>query len=106
YIGVVHFTSSDAQAALPANATLIGGSGSFSVSLKAAGSQSLTATDTQSPALSASQTGIAVSPAAASTLVVNGFPGAVVAGSTGSVTVTAKDAYGNVATGYSGTIHF
>ncbi len=37
YAGTVHFTSSDAQAVLPANATLTGGTGTFSATLKTAG---------------------------------------------------------------------
>lgn len=47
-----------------------------------------------------------VNPAAASVLVVSGFPSPVIAGTVGTVTVTAKDAYGNTATGYTGTVHF
>jgi hypothetical protein len=55
YSGTVHFTSSDGHAVLPANAKLATGSGSFSVTLNTAGSQTATATDT----LSASITGTA-----------------------------------------------
>jgi len=47
---------------------------------------------------------VSVNPAAASTLVVAGFPSA--AGVPFSITVTALDSYGNVATGYMGTIYF
>src|SRR5204863_318412 len=46
YAGVVHFTSSDGQAVLPANSTLTSGSGTPSPPLKTAGSQTITATDT------------------------------------------------------------
>jgi hypothetical protein len=46
YIGTVHFTSSDAQAVLPANSTLTSGAGVFSAKLKATGTQTITATDT------------------------------------------------------------
>ena len=45
-------------------------------------------------------------PAAARTFVVCASPSTVTAGSSTTVTVTAKDAYGNVATGYAGTVHF
>ncbi len=49
YQGTVHFTSSDAQAVLPANTTLANGWwGAFSVTLKTAGSQTITASDTMS----------------------------------------------------------
>src|SRR5208283_5476333 len=46
YAGTVHFTSTDAAAVLPANATLTNGVGTFSVTLNTAGSQTVTATDT------------------------------------------------------------
>jgi hypothetical protein len=48
YSGTVHFTSSDPQAILPADATLTNGTGTFSATLKTTGSQTLTATDTGS----------------------------------------------------------
>jgi hypothetical protein len=38
--------------------------------------------------------------------VVAGFPSPTTAGVAGSFTVTAQDAYGNTATGYTGTVHF
>ena len=47
-----------------------------------------------------------VTPGAASTLKVTGFPTTDTAGTAGTFTVTAYDAYGNVATGYTGTVHF
>jgi hypothetical protein len=46
YTGLVHFTSSDPSAVLPANATLTAGTGAFSATFKTAGSQTITATDT------------------------------------------------------------
>jgi subtilisin-like proprotein convertase family protein len=45
-------------------------------------------------------------PPTASSLVVGGFPTSTTAGQAGSFTVTAEDATGNVATGYTGTVHF
>ena len=54
--------------------------------------------------ITGSQTGITVNPGSASTLAVSGFPSPAIAGAAGSVTVTAKDAYGNTATGYVGTV--
>src|SRR5262249_51621458 len=106
YTGTVHFTSSDAQATLPANSTLTNGTGSFSATLKTAGTQSLTATDTVTASITGSQAGVIVNPAAASKLTVSGFPSPVTAGVAGSFAVTAKDAFGNTATGYAGTVHF
>ena len=51
YNNVVHFTSTDSKAVLPANARLASGVGTFSVTLKTAGSQTVTATDTGTPAI-------------------------------------------------------
>jgi hypothetical protein len=39
-------------------------------------------------------------------LVLSGFPTSTTAGTSQTFTVTLKDAYGNIATGYTGTIHF
>src|SRR5207245_569732 len=108
YLGTVHFTSSDAQATLPANYAFVAadaGSHTFSATLKTAGSQSLTAADTVTTTITGSQSGISVNPAVATSLVVSGFASPSTAGTAGTVTVTAKDAYGNIATGYSGTVH-
>jgi predicted RNA methylase len=104
YSGTVHFTSSDGQATLPANATLTNGTGTFSVTLKTAGSQSVTATDTATSSITGAAT-VTVNPAAASSFTVTA-PATATAGSSFTVTVTAKDAFGNVATGYSSTVHF
>ena len=46
YTGTVSFTSTDGQAALPANSTLTNGTGTFSATLKTAGNQTIAATDT------------------------------------------------------------
>jgi hypothetical protein len=48
YTGLVHFTSTDASAILPVDATLSGGVGTFSATLKSGGSQTITATDVSS----------------------------------------------------------
>jgi hypothetical protein len=109
YGGTVHFTSTDGQATLPANYAFVStdaGVHTFSVTLKTAGSRSITATDTVTGTIAGTQSGITVNPAAASTFVVSGFPSPVTAGVAGNVTVTAKDAFGNTATGYRGTVHF
>src|SRR5262249_37978885 len=109
YWGTVHFTSSDPQADLPADYTFSAadqGVHSFSATLKTAGSQSITTADTVVPAVTGTQTGITVNPAAASRLTVAGFPSPVTAGVAGTFTVTAWDAYGNQATGYTGTVRF
>ena len=45
-------------------------------------------------------------PPLAGSFVVSGFPSPSTAGVAGSFTVTAEDANGHVATGYTGTLHF
>ena len=109
YTGTVHFTSSDAQAGLPADYTFTTadqGVHTFSAILKTAGTQSLTATDLTRPSVNGTQAGITVNPAAASRFTVTGFPSPVTAGVAGSFTVTARDPYGNRASGYTGAVRF
>ena len=53
YAGTVHFSSTDAQAVLPADATLASGVGTFNGTFATPGSQTLTATDTATPASTA-----------------------------------------------------
>jgi hypothetical protein len=106
YTGTVHFTSSDAQAGLPADYTFTAadqGAHTFSATLKTAGTQSLTVAESTA---TGTQAGITVNPAAASRFTVAGFPSPVTAGVAGSFTVTPRDPYGNRATGYTGTVHF
>ncbi len=107
YFGRVHFSSSDGQAGLPLDYTFTAadaGSHAFTATLKTAGAQSLTFTDTVSTVLTGTQS-ITVAPAAAVSFVVTGFP-ATTAGVTQGFTVTVKDGFGNVATNYTGTVTF
>src|SRR5205823_13898171 len=64
YSGTVHLSSSDPQAVLPADATLNNGTGLFSATLKTAGYQSITATDTRTATITGAQAGIRVLPLA------------------------------------------
>jgi hypothetical protein len=107
YTGTMHFTSSDARASLPANYTFTAadhGFHTFSATLKTAGTQSITATDTTAPGLTGTDIGITVNPAAASQFIITA-PSSVTAGAAFSLTLTVEDAYGNVVTGYRGTVH-
>jgi hypothetical protein len=109
YAGTVVFTSSDAQAALPAAYTFTAadaGRHTFSASLKTVGTRSITAADTRTASLSGTDGGITVGPAAASQLVVSGYPSPTTAGASHAFVVTAEDRYANVATGYTGTVYF
>src|SRR5207253_3997596 len=105
YAGTVHFTSSDGAANLPSNSTLTNGSGTFSGTLKTAGSRTITATDTVSSSITGTSNTIAVGAAAATHYIVNA-PASATAGSAFSFTVTAQDQFNNTATGYTGTAHF
>ena len=107
YRGTVQFSSSDGAAALPASYTFVAGdSGAHTftsgVTLKTAGSQTVTASDTASGTITGSQS-TTVSPGSATTLALSGLTSQT-AGSAQSLTVTAQDAYGNTATGYRGTV--
>jgi hypothetical protein len=109
YRGTVSFSSSDTRAGLPGPYTFTStdsGVHTFSATLKTVGTQSITATDTHTSTITGTQSGITVNPASASSFTVTGFPSPIVAGTAGSFTVTAKDAFGNVATGYQGTVKF
>jgi hypothetical protein len=108
YRGTVQLVSSDAQAVLPLNYTFTStdaGTHTFSVTLKTAGTQSITATDTTHSGISGSQMGITVTAASASQLVLTA-PTSVKSGSAFSEKVTAYDPYGNVVMGYQGTVQF
>jgi hypothetical protein len=105
YSGVVHFTSSDATAVLPANGRLVNGVGTFTVQLRKAGAQTLTVKDTARPALTGTSGAINVSPGAASKLSISA-PSTAGSGLGFRFTVTALDQFGNKATNYGGTVHF
>lgn len=108
YTGTVHFSSTDPKAVLPPDYTFSfadAGSHNFVVSLDTPGTQSITAVDTKSPLMtgSASYT-VSASTAASFTVAI---PGNAVAGTAIPVFVTARTAQSSdVATGYTGTIHF
>ena len=110
YTGTVHFTSSDTQAVLPANYTFVSGDNgthTFSATLKTAGTQSITATDTITVSITGSQAGITVNPAAASQIRVettaNGSGGILSAqtiniGSSVTGYAVTRDQFGNFVT--------
>ena len=104
YSGTLHFANTDAQAMLPQDTALANGTRTFSVTLKTANTgQTITVTDTAS--LTGTSSGIAVSGGAASRLSVSA-PTAATAALQFNFSVTAFDAYKNVATGYAGMLHF
>ena len=108
YRGTISFTSTDRQAVLPASYTFTNvnqGVHTFAATLKTAGTQSITATDTSTGSITGSESGITITPAAASQFIMNA-PSSLVSGAKFSMMLEVEDAYGNVVTGYTGTVHF
>jgi uncharacterized repeat protein (TIGR01451 family) len=109
YRGTVRFSSTDAKSLLPADYTFTdadAGIRTFAgVVLRTAGSQSVTATDAATPALTGSRT-VTVTPGDPSVFRITGLPATVAAGAAATITVTAVDVWENVATGYRGTAIF
>jgi YVTN family beta-propeller protein len=103
YAGTVQFTSSDPAAVLPAPTTLTNGTGTFLVTLNTLGPETITATDTVTPSITGTTAAITVGTGAATHFTVSA-PATATAGSPVSVTVTAFDAAGNKATGYTGFV--
>jgi Galactose oxidase, central domain len=103
YSGTVHFTSTDGQAVLPANAMLTSGTGTFSATLKTDGGQTITATDTVTASITGTSNSISVSGPATHFSIT--APAIATAGTAFNFTVTALDASNNQVSGYSGTIH-
>jgi hypothetical protein len=109
YTGTVLVGSTDIQATVPRAYTFTtadAGVHTFTVTFKTAGSQSLFIRDSVNLSLTSSQTGITITPAAASSMSVTPLPVTTTAGTVNVVTVTLRDAYGNMATGYRGTLTF
>jgi hypothetical protein len=104
YSGTVHFTSTDGQAVFPASSTVANGTATAQVTLKTAGNQTITATDTS--ALTGTSGAIVVKATAATQFLVAPATFTTTIGAAFNFTVTALDALNNTATGYSGTVHF
>jgi hypothetical protein len=108
YLGTVHFTSSDTMAGLPADYTFTAADNGvhvFSVTFKTLGRQTVTVTDTKTPAITGA-TAVTVANQVLGSLVVAGFPSPATVGVAGSFTVTARDTNGFTFTAYLGTVHF
>ena len=108
YLGTVHITSSDPLVVAPADYAFQAsdnGVHTLNVTLRTAGSQSITATDTVSGTITGAQAGITVQAAGAASLALTSFPDPTTTNVAHSVTVRALDPAGNTATGYLGTVH-
>jgi hypothetical protein len=111
FVGLVHFTSTDVQATsgsgLPADYNFTSGAGfdngahvfTNGVTLRTAGNKTVSVSSGGKSGTSAT---ITVSPATASSLVLAAASTTPTAGVADNLTITAKDTYGNTATGYTG----
>ena len=109
YTGTVDFGSFvDAHEVLPANYTFTAadqGVHTFTVMFAAATTQSLFVADTATPGINGRQVSIQVNPGQAVGFVIQG-PSSTSRGTAFILYVTPVDAYGNLATGYTGTVGF
>src|SRR5262249_33179014 len=104
YTGTVSFGSDDLQAVLPPDYTFTpadGGSKTFDVTLKTAGSRTVTATGQ----IGTQSVSVQVDPATADRLQFD-IPAGATAGAPFDVTVSAIDPFGNVDTEFRGTVQF
>jgi hypothetical protein len=122
YTGTITFSSTDPTATFADAATggsLLSGSSytytfvpgdngthQFTAVLTRAGTQSITATDATTAGFMGLEENIVVQPADASKVLVSGFSSPADAEVTGNLGVTLEDPYGNIATGYTGTVKF
>ena len=102
YSGTVHFTSTDSQAVLPANAVLTSGVGNFSATLKTSGTETITVMDTASSSINGTSNAFSVSGPATHFIVASSSTAATRSPIT--LLVSALDASNNVSSGYSGTV--
>jgi hypothetical protein len=109
FTGMVHFSSTtDPRATLPPDYTFTladAGAHTFAVTARTAGSFVLIVSDTSDNSVQAKLTAT-VNAAPADHFDVGGPPSAVGSGVGFTVTVTARDPFGNVDTRYAGTVHF
>jgi hypothetical protein len=107
YAGTVHFTSSDPAATVPPDTKLTNGFSNAPVTFRTAGRQWAAATDTANPSITGLWS-IWILAAAPARLAITA-PTSAKVNQPFTLTVTALDAYGNVANGYigyGGTVHF
>jgi len=106
YTGTVHFTSDDLIATLPADYTFTAadaGVHTFNVTLKTAGVETVTVSDTVALSL-AGAASWRVNAAPAVSCIISQGPASATAGAVVGLTVEMHDLFDNVATGYAGTV--
>ena len=100
----VSLGSSDSAATFPAFGNITSGLGTFTATLRSAGNQTIDVLDSATQSLGGGTTST-VSAATASYFTL-ADAGIVTGGSPFAVTVSAWDVYNNIATSYTGTVHF
>jgi len=107
FVGTVTFSGGGAGETLPPDYTFLAGDNGTrtftGVVLTAAGTRTINAADTVTSTIAGSAV-VVVGPAPAATLAISGYPGSTSIGVPHVFTVTARDAYANVATTYAGTV--
>ncbi len=102
YSGTPIVSSSDTSAILPPDSDLNSGSGTRTIILKTSGNQTITVNDGN---LTVTSPMIAVTSAQASSLSFLATPTSATAGAPFTYSITARDAFGNLAIGYGGTLN-
>jgi adhesin/invasin len=109
YTHAVHFTSTDAQAALPGDYTFTAQDAGHhvfgNVALRTSGAQSVTVAELNANPLTASLA-VEVTSDAADHLELAGLASDVTAGASHALVFSARDRFGNLVTGYADTVHF
>jgi hypothetical protein len=106
--GAVHLACDDPGAVLPADLVFgqaDGGSRTAQVAFKRAGPRTVSATAVGA-AIAGGSVVVQVAPAVATSLALSPVPGTVTAGTPFVLRATMLDGFGNVASGYAGTLHF
>lgn len=106
YPGTVAFSTNAPGATLLSHHALTSGTGTFSATFVKSGSDyTISAVDSTNSSIDGTSAAIAVTPGTATHLAIS-TPASVSAGTPFNFTVNALDQFGNIATGYSGTIEF
>lgn len=106
YGGKLHLTSSDATDVLPPDGTFTGGVQTVSLEFTKTGNHVVVVHDVANSLPSANTSSIAVGPAKAFRVGITQVNTSTTAGTSESFTATVFDSFSNVATNYTGTLHF
>jgi len=101
----VHFAATGSSNSLPGDAPLVGGQGTFSVTLGSLGTQTITVTDVTNSGITGASVNVQVNSANNATHFLVSAPSSVSCGNSFSFTVQAQTS-SNTQANYSGTIHF